>query len=499
MAETTGRGCWDEDDATHDVLQAIKVLTSNELRTSTADREANEELMSQDLAEVLGRGPGAGGEQESAAGSGVRGIEYVDVNCVSNDEFERMFVIPGRPCMIRGCADGWPAREKWASAKALVQHRGDVQVRLTELYNLPRSYFPSAKPQAVRVPLKNFCAYANSNAADFPWYGFEDDFTCGGRDSLLGDFTIPRYFVEDCYDASEEARSLFPKAKFFIVGGARTGTGLHVDPSCTSAWNTLLCGRKRWVLFPPGSDDAYMELLGVQEEYSRKGTQPCKWWREDYARVANAGGDVRSEMIECVQGPGETIYVPHGWWHAVLNLDFTVAVTANPLPPASLHSTWGKLCESLTKDTARRFAKQCAEKWPDHILRELDHLEGEHSDGNAGVDEKLLAMARGEDEEGEEEEVVKNVGVEAMHGGEDAADFQQLRDMGRKRGSEQRQRGCIMFFDVDGALRSQGKEGGLRNEGIAALGELVEATGAEIVLTSGSRVAEATRLAVKAR
>ena len=386
--------------------------------------------------------------------------------------------------------------------EALVQHRGDVRVRLTELYNLPRSYFPSAKPQAVRVPLKNFCAYANSNTADFPWYGFDDDFTCSLA-KLLEDFTAPRYFVEDCYDASEEARSLFPKAKFFIVGGARTGTGLHVDPSCTSAWNTLLCGRKRWVLFPPGSDDAYMELLGVQEEYSRKGTQPCKWWREDYARVANAEGGLRSKMIECVQGPGETIYVPHGWWHAVLNLDFTVAVTANPLPPASLHSAWGKLRESLTKDAARRFAKQCAEKWPEHILGDLGHLEGEH--GNAGVDEKLLAMARGEDEgedeeeEEEEEEEDKDEGVRARHGGEDAAKLQQLRDLGRRRGSEQRQRGCVIFFDVDGTLRSQGKEGGLRNEGIAALGELVEATGAEIVLTSKSRVAEATRLAVKAR
>lgn len=60
---------------------------------------------------------------------------------------------------------------------------------------------------------------------------------------LLKDYEIPLMFEEDFFDVLNEDQR--PSFRWLIVGPERSGASWHIDPGLTSAWNTLLSGRKR--------------------------------------------------------------------------------------------------------------------------------------------------------------------------------------------------------------------------------------------------------------
>lgn len=60
---------------------------------------------------------------------------------------------------------------------------------------------------------------------------------------LLKDYRAPHLFQEDFFDVLGKDQR--PPFRWLIIGPERSGASWHVDPALTSAWNTLLCGRKR--------------------------------------------------------------------------------------------------------------------------------------------------------------------------------------------------------------------------------------------------------------
>ncbi|KAL2893737.1 hypothetical protein RDABS01_009646 [Bienertia sinuspersici] len=141
---------------------------------------------------------------------------------------------------------------------------------------------------------------------------------------LLKDYAVPYLFQEDLFDVLNPDQR--PPYRWLIIGPERSGASWHVDPVLTSAWNTLLCGRKRWALYPPGKVPLGVTVHVNEEDGDVNIETPSslQWWLEFYPLLPD-----EDKPIECTQLPGETIYVPSGWWHCVLNLEPTVAVTQN--------------------------------------------------------------------------------------------------------------------------------------------------------------------------
>jgi hypothetical protein len=202
-------------------------------------------------------------------------------------------------------------------------------------WSLPtlRSRFPDVKfrQESVQWPLSFYSQYFASNCDESPLYLF--DCQSIAMKQLVQEYEVPKIFTKDIFSLFNE-RGCRPDYRWVIVGPTRSGSTFHKDPNATSAWNANLTGKKLWVMLPPGVKPPG---VGTDEEESEV-TSPvgiAEWvlsgFYNDSVKLALEG--------KCQIGitfPGECMYVPCGWWHAVINLEDSVALTQNFVPSGAL-------------------------------------------------------------------------------------------------------------------------------------------------------------------
>jgi histone arginine demethylase JMJD6 len=236
------------------------------------------------------------------------------------------------PVLLENLANDWPAYRHSMKWETLLQMYGDTEWRVSDTHG-------------ETISLRTYTKYIHGlegQSDDAPLALYDSQFHLDERASLVQDYTVPKCFAYDLYavldddvDRESEGSGLNdeqytdsetnsvtvyrPPYRWILIGGERSGTGLHVDPVGTHAWVTLIEGCKRWVLFPPHVDRT---AIGMQTPQ----VPSAIWFQKYYQQAMEVYG---TDAIHVVQRPGETVYVPAGWPHIVLNLEPSVALTEN--------------------------------------------------------------------------------------------------------------------------------------------------------------------------
>ena len=271
--------------------------------------------------------------------------KILDAAVCTREEFHQ-YEVDGLPSIIRNIPNGydggefvgaWKAQENW-QFKALENN----DMLLERKFKCGED----DDEKNIKVRLCHFLNYTEENRDDSPLYIFDSSFDDDKyANQLLRDYRVPSYFSDDLFRLISESRR--PPYRWWLLGPKRSGTCVHVDPLGTSAWNTLIVGKKRWILYPPHVSKSIVKGSGlVHNDEDDEAVHYFSFIVPRIKRKASMMNGIPKYKDFCcfefTQHAGETVYVPNGWWHAVLNLTDTVAVTQNFCSPRNFDNAWIK-------------------------------------------------------------------------------------------------------------------------------------------------------------
>ena len=261
---------------------------------------------------------------------------------IEPEVFKKEYYDTGRPVVIKKLAHNWPAYQKWNwdYFRELVGHKK------VPLYNNVKSD-----------------AYTPINKADdYKTFGEYIDMIskgpAGWRIFLFNIFDHAPQLIEDFEWPEHMAKGFIKKYPMLFTGGAGSITHMHFDIDLSHIFHTQFGGRKRVLMFP----------FTEQHKLDRK-----PWEVLSLADFSNyyVEGNVDYEKfpaLKLAQGldfslePGDTLFMPSGYWHHMEYLDSGFAMSLRAMQPSfsgKLKGAWNLLgmrsIDTIMKKTAPKW------------------------------------------------------------------------------------------------------------------------------------------------
>jgi hypothetical protein len=224
-------------------------------------------------------------------------IPEIQLESLSKGEFEKNFFSPKKPALIKGGIKDWPLFRNWSI---------DYISKLAG--NEPCTIVDDSRPAAskTRSTLKQYFLDGGNKATLSL-----TDYKKGAKPKFFKDLEIPNklYGFSDIY------------RYFFFHAPIDSGTLPH---NHGDAFNHLAFGKKSWVLFDADQSKeakGYDLLMKFNRNYP-VGSHSKDWFKKEVPKL----GKSISSYYHFTQEPGDIVYIPHRYAHAVLNFSEVMGI-----------------------------------------------------------------------------------------------------------------------------------------------------------------------------
>ncbi|WP_159596407.1 cupin-like domain-containing protein [Hydrogenophaga sp. BPS33] len=225
-------------------------------------------------------------------------------------EFLEKYVVGSRPLVLTDVARDWPAMARW-SPQDLRARFGHLQVEVQAERSADPNYEVNKLDHRRSVRLSDFVDQVLAG-------GVTNDYYLTANNEMLSRPEFAPILADIGSLPGFCDRSQLSQRSSFWFGPAGTVTPLHHDTLMLC--HTQIVGRKRWRFISPLQTPL---LYNHFEVYS-----PIDIDRPDLHRYPLFE---QATVLEVVVEPGETVFLPLGWWHQVTALDVSLSFSFSNL------------------------------------------------------------------------------------------------------------------------------------------------------------------------
>ncbi|MBS1729957.1 MAG: cupin-like domain-containing protein [Bacteroidetes bacterium] len=269
-------------------------------------------------------------------------LKPVDVvENISPEDFKNNYYKPQIPVVIKSLSHNWAAYKKW-DWDYLKEVAGNKEVGI---YNNVKSdaYTPVNKADSYTT----FGAYIDMiRKGPAAWRIFLFNIF-NHAPQLSKDFTWPEHLMS----------GFVKRAPMLFVGGQGSITHMHFDIDLSHIMHTQFMGKKRVLLFPYSEQYKLyrkpFEVLSIADFSRYYDDAETKINLEEFPALEKANG------LDVTLEPGDTLFMPGGYWHHMEYLESGFAMSLRALNPSitlKLKGLWNILgmrsIDTIMKKTA---------------------------------------------------------------------------------------------------------------------------------------------------